>query len=83
MTSLGCTERRRYDVATMSCCQVGSDQTGVYTYNAAQVISNYWESLCKNVFTISDTQKFSLEEDEEDDSYDIESLFTNIQVRKQ
>ena len=46
----------------------------VHAYNTDQVISNYWEPLCENVFTISDTWFFSFEEDEEDNSYDIESL---------
>ena len=50
------------------------DQTGTRSYNAAQVISQYLKSLCKNEFTINDTQSFSgdiknippLQEDEED-----------------
>ena len=64
------------------------DQTGFYTYNASQVISEYLKPLCKNEFTINDTQQFPrdlsnlppLEKDEEDVSYDVESLFTNIPV---
>ena len=31
------------------------DQTGTYSYNAAQVISQYLKPLCKNEFTINDT----------------------------
>ena len=37
----------------------------VHAYNTDQVISNYWEPLCENVFTISDTWFFCFEEDEE------------------
>ena len=63
------------------------DQTGTYSYNAAQVISQYLKPLCKNEFTKNDTQSFSadikyiplLQEDEEDVSYEVESLFTNIE----
>ena len=66
------------------------DQTGTYTYNAAQVISQYLKPLCKNEFTIEDTQSFSktirdlppLEDEEEDVSYDVESLFTNIPIEE-
>ena len=66
------------------------DQTGTYSYNAAQVISHYLKPLCKNKFTINDTQSFSadiknippLQEDEEDVSYDVESLFTNIPINE-
>ena len=63
-------------------------QTGTYTYNVAQVSSNYLKPLCKNYSTISDTYSFSrglstlppLEEDEGNVSCDVESLFTNIPV---
>ena len=66
------------------------DQTGTYTYNAAQVISKYLKALCKNEFTIEDNQTFSskirdlppLEDEEEDVSYDVESLFTNIPIEE-
>ena len=66
------------------------DQTGTYSYNAAQVISQYLKPLCKNKGTINDTQSFSadiknippLQEDEEDVSYDVESLFTNIPINE-
>ena len=54
------------------------DQTGTFTYNAAKVISDYLRPLCKNEYSINDTQKFpsllssisSLQDDEEDVSYD-------------
>ena len=66
------------------------DQTGTFTYNAAKVISDNIRPLCKNEYFINDTQKFPnmlssippLEDDEEDVSYDVESLFTNIPVEK-
>ena len=66
------------------------DQTGTYSYNTAQVISQYLKPLCKNEFKINDTQSFAvdikniqpLQEDEEDVSYDVESLFTNIPINE-
>ena len=66
------------------------DQTGTYNYNAAQVISQYLKPLSKIKFTINDMQFFSadiknippLQEDEEDVSYDVESLFTNITINE-
>ena len=66
------------------------DLTETYSYNAAQVILQYLKPLCKNEFTINDTQSFSadiknippLQEDEEDVSYDVESLFTNIPINE-
>ena len=66
------------------------DQTGTCSYNVAQVISQYLKPLCKNEFTINDTQTFSaniknippLQEDEEDVSYDVESPFTNIPINE-
>ena len=35
------------------------DQTGTYTYGAAQVISQYLKTLCKKEFTIGDTPSLS------------------------
>ena len=66
------------------------DQTGTYSYNTAQVISQYLKPLCKNEFKINDTQSFAvdikniqpLQEDQEDISYDVESLFTNIPINE-
>ena len=66
------------------------DQTGTFTYYAAKVISNYLRPLCKNEYSINDTQKFPntlsstppLQDDEEDVSYDVESLFTNIPIEE-
>ena len=66
------------------------DQTGTYTYNALQVISNYFKPLCINEFSIKDTLQFPqvlkdlppLKEDEKYVSYDVESLFTNIPLKE-
>ena len=66
------------------------DQTGTYTYGAAQVISQYLKPLSKNDFAIEDTQSFSkkftdfppIENEEEDVSYDVESLFSNIPLKE-
>ena len=66
------------------------DQIGTFTYNAAKVISDYLRSLCKNEYSINDTQKFSsmlsliplLQNDEKDVSDDDESLFTNIPLEQ-
>ena len=66
------------------------DQTGTYSYNTAQVISQYLKPLCKNEVKINETQSFAvdikniqpLQEDEEDVSYDVESLFTNIPINE-
>ena len=46
----------------------------MFTYNAAKVISDYLRPLCKNEYSINDTQKFPrmlssippLQDDEED-----------------
>ena len=66
------------------------DQTGTYTYNTAQVISNYLKPLCTNEYSIKDTLQFPqllkdlppLKDDEEYVSYDVESLFTNIPLKE-
>ena len=64
-------------------------QTGTYTYNAAQVISEYLKPLyINNEYIIHNTQDFhniiqnqpSLNENEELVSYDVESLFTNVPI---
>ena len=66
-------------------------QTGTYTYNAAQVIAKYLKPLCSgNNYIIRNTQEFPmslkqqdlLSPDEEHVSYDVESLFPNVQVMK-
>ena len=62
------------------------DQMGTYTYNVAQVRSNYLKPLCINEYSIKDTLEFPqllkdllpLKDDEEYVSYDVKSLFTNI-----
>ena len=66
------------------------DQTGTFMYNAAKVMSDYLRPLCKNEYSINDTQKFPimlssiplLQDDKEDVSYDVESLFTNIPIQE-
>ena len=66
------------------------DQTGTYSYNAAHVISQYLKPLSKKEIAINVTQPFSadiknilpLQEDEEDVSYYMESLFTNIPINE-
>ena len=53
---------------------------------AAKVVSDYLRPLCKNDYSINDKQKFPsmlsaiprLQDDEEDVSHDVESLFTNF-----
>ena len=64
------------------------DQTGAYTYKAAKLISRYLKPLCDSEYTIKYTQSFAklikelspLKGDEEDVSYDTDSLFTNIPI---
>ena len=34
------------------------DQTGTFIYNVAKVILDYLRPLCKNEYSINDTQKF-------------------------
>ena len=34
------------------------DQSGTFTYNAAKVILDHLRPLCKNKYSINDTQKF-------------------------
>ena len=66
------------------------DQTGTFTYNTAKVILDYLRPLCKNQDFIDGTQKFPnmlssippWEEDEEDVSYGVESLFTIIPIKE-
>ena len=66
------------------------DQTRTYTYNAAQVISNYLKPLRINEYNIKNTSQFPqllkdfppLKDDEKYVSYDIESLFTNIPLKE-
>ena len=65
-----------------------NNQTGTYTYTAAQVISLHLKPLCQSEYIIKDTQSFAklikelppFQEDKENVSYDIEFLFTNIPI---
>ena len=57
------------------------------TYSAAQVVANYIRPLNDSKYIIHDTQTFPnilkenpINDDEEDLSYDVESLFTNVPV---
>ena len=65
------------------------DQTGTCYYKTGKTITEYLKSLKKNEFVITNTQQFPsmlnnvpLSENEEDVSYDVESLLTNIPVRE-
>ena len=70
--------------------QPNIDKTGTFTYNAVKVISDYLRPLCKNEYFINDIKKFPsmlssippLQDDEEDVSYDVESLFINIPIEE-
>jgi len=64
------------------------DQTGSCYYNAAKVISEYLKPIAENEFVIKDTQSFPnmlrqipITDEEEDVSYDVESLFTNVPIK--
>ena len=65
------------------------DQSGTCQYKTSQLISKYLQPLTKNEFSINDTQSFPdmlkalpTNNDEEDISYDVISLFTSIPVDK-
>ena len=65
------------------------DQSGTMVYTAAQIIAEYIRPLNDSKFIIKDTLTFpdilaekDLQEDEEDVSYDVESLFTNVPVEE-
>ena len=66
------------------------DQTGTFTYNCSKVIGEYLKPLCQNEYSIKDTQCFPemlrdlppLKNNEEYISYDVDSLFTNIQLKE-
>ena len=66
------------------------DQTNTYTYHATKAISNYLKLLRSNEYTTKDTQVLvaeikplpPLNDDEEDVSYDVQSLFANILVEE-
>ena len=66
------------------------DQTGTHTYNMAQVISTYLKPSFRNEYAIDDTEIFPkhikdlppLQEDDEDVSFDMKSLFTIIPINE-
>ena len=73
---------------SLKCCPTIS-KTGTFTYNAAKVGSTYFKPLCQKEYSTSDTQQFPdmlsnlppLPDDEENISYNVESLFTNIPIK--
>ena len=63
------------------------DQTGTHMYKASELIAKYLAPLSKNEYVIDNTSVFPslIKEihrldDEEDISYDVDSLFTSIPV---
>ena len=65
------------------------DQTDTCYYKTGKVIAQYLTPPTKNELVINNTQDFpsmpnrvELSEDEEDVSYDVESLFTNIPINE-
>ena len=65
------------------------DRTGTCYYKTGKVIAKYLKPLTKNEFVITNIQQYPsmlnnvpLSEDEEDVSYDVESLFTNITIKE-
>ena len=66
------------------------DPSGLFTYNATSVLSDYLRSLCKNEYSIIDTRKClkslcstpPLQGHKEDVSHDVEPLLTNIPIEE-
>ena len=65
------------------------DQSGTMMYTAAQIIADYIKPLNDSKYIIKDTLTFpsilsenEIQEDEEDISYDVESLFTNVPIEE-
>ena len=65
------------------------DQTGTYIYKASNVVAKYLGPLPKNQYTIRDLISFldllknvPYDDNYEDVSYDVESLFTSIPVQE-
>ena len=63
------------------------DQSGTMVYNTSQIIAEYLSPLGENNYVIKDTLSFpqiliqnKINQDEEDISYDVESLFTNVPI---
>ena len=63
------------------------DQSGTCYYKTGKSIAKYLKPLTKNELVINNTQDFQLilirlemSKDQEDVSYDVESLFTNIPI---
>ena len=65
------------------------DQTRTCCYKTGKVIAEYLKPLTKNELVITNTQQYPsmlnnvpLSEDEEDVSYNVESLFTSIPIKE-
>ena len=65
------------------------DKTGTYIYDASKIVAEFLKPLARNEFTVSDTLAFpellkNIEnsDDYEDVSYDVESLYTSIPIKK-
>ena len=65
------------------------DQTGTYIHDASKVVAEFLKPLARNEFTISNTLTFpelfkNIEnnDDYEDVSYDMKSLFTSIPIKE-
>ena len=63
------------------------DQSNAWTFDAAKIFSDYLQPLAQNEYVLKDTLLFAemiqndiLDPEEEYVSYDVKSLFTNIQV---
>ena len=65
------------------------DQTGTCYYKTGKVVAECLKPLTKDELVITNTQQYAsmlnnvpLSEDEEDVSYNVESLFTNIPIKE-
>ena len=65
------------------------DQTNTMTYNTSQIISKYLQLIAENDYVMKDTLTFPkfirdnpIKDNEEDVSYDVVSLFTNIPIKE-
>ena len=64
------------------------DQTGKFTYNATKIILDYLRPLCKDEYSINETEKFpnmlslvpSFQDDEEDVSYHVDWDFLSYKM---
>ena len=70
-------------------CRPVIDQSNIYSYNAAKIVSDYLQPLAHNDYVIKDTLAFAeiikndvLDPTEDYVSYHVESLFTSIPVKE-